>query len=120
MKYAIQVLDKLVSGVRVSKKLTNSPVCLAVADGSMDIRMERFLREQKQLNYKSTKILEINPKHPIVSRMIDEYANTGENAVLDNMLHLLLGQACILEGEELEDVSSFAERMNNVLVKVYQ
>ena len=120
VKYAIQVLDKLVSGVRVSKKLTNSPVCLAVADGSMDIRMERFLREQKQLNYKSTKILEINPKHPIVSRMIDEYANTGENAVLDNMLHLLLGQACILEGEELEDVSSFAERMNDVLVKVYQ
>ncbi|RZB12967.1 molecular chaperone HtpG [Ehrlichia minasensis] len=120
VKYAIQVLDKLVSGVRVSKKLTNSPVCLAVADGSMDIRMERFLREQKQLNYKSTKILEINPKHPIVSKMIDEYTNVGENVILDNMLHLLLGQACILEGEELQDVSNFAERMNNVLVKVYQ
>ncbi|KJV65845.1 MULTISPECIES: molecular chaperone HtpG [Ehrlichia] len=119
VKYAVQVLGKLVSGVRVSKKLTNSPVCLAVADGSMDIRMERFLREQKQLNYKSTKILEINPKHPIISKMIDEHANVGENATLDDMLHLLLNQACILEGEELEDVSGFAERMNNVLAKIY-
>ncbi|AHC39061.1 molecular chaperone HtpG [Ehrlichia muris] len=119
VKYAVQVLGKLVSGVRVSKKLTNSPVCLAVADGSMDIRMERFLREQKQLNYKSTKILEINPKHPIISKMIDEHANAGENVILDDMLHLLLNQACILEGEELEDVSGFAERMNNVLAKIY-
>ena len=120
IKYAVQVLDKLVSGVRVSKKLTNSPVCLAVADGSMDIRMERFLREQKQLNYKSTKILEINPKHSIVSKMIDEYSKNGESVVLENMLHLLLSQACILEGEELKDVNNFAERMNNVLSKVYQ
>ncbi|QGR02327.1 molecular chaperone HtpG [Ehrlichia ruminantium] len=119
ISYAAQVLNNLVSNVRVSKKLTDSPVCLAVADGSMDIRMERFLREQKQLNYKSTKILEVNVKHPIVSKMIDEYAANGENNVLCNMLHLLLGQACILEGEELQDVSDFAERMNSVLSKVH-
>ncbi|MGN7619061.1 MAG: molecular chaperone HtpG [Ehrlichia sp.] len=119
VKYAVQVLDKLVSGVRISKKLTNSPVCLAVADGSMDIRMERFLREQKQLNYKSTKILEINPKHSIISKMIDEYAENGESLILDNMLHLLLGQACLIEGEELKDVNEFAERMNKVLSDIY-
>ncbi|QLK57665.1 molecular chaperone HtpG [Ehrlichia ruminantium] len=118
ISYAAQVLTNLVSNVRVSKKLTDSPVCLAVADGSMDIRMERFLREQKQLNYKSTKILEINSKHPIVSKMIDQYAENGESAMLCNMLHLLLGQACILEGEELQNVSDFAERMNNVLSQI--
>ncbi|GAT79281.1 heat shock protein 90, partial [Ehrlichia ruminantium] len=116
--YAAQVLNNLVSNVRVSKKLTDSPVCLAVADGSMDIRMERFLREQKQLNYKSTKILEINSKHPIISKMIDQYTENGESAMLSNMLHLLLGQACILEGEELQNVSDFAERMNSVLSQI--
>ena len=118
VSYAAQVLSNLVSSVRVSKKLTDSPVCLAVSDGSMDIRMERFLREQKQLNYKSTKILEINSKHPIITKMIDEYAANGESTVLCNMLHLLLGQACILEGEEIQNVSDFAERMNNVLSQV--
>ena len=36
-----------------------------VAEGAMDMRMERFLIEQKQLKSASTKILEINSAHNI-------------------------------------------------------
>ena len=48
------------------KKLTTSPVCLAVGSHGMDIRLERYLIEQKQLATSSKKILEINPKHAVV------------------------------------------------------
>ncbi|MBL6665361.1 MAG: molecular chaperone HtpG, partial [Rickettsiales bacterium] len=55
-----ETLGDKVSDVKISKKLTNSPVCLAVGAGSMDIRLERYLLEQKQIQSASSKILEIN------------------------------------------------------------
>jgi molecular chaperone HtpG len=42
---------------------------LAIAEGAMDIRMERFLVEQKQLGKVSAKILELNPNHPIIVKI---------------------------------------------------
>ncbi|UTO55210.1 molecular chaperone HtpG [Neoehrlichia mikurensis] len=119
IEYATKVLGKLVSCVRISKKLTSSPVCLAVSDNSMDIRMERFLREQKQLNHKSTKILELNPKHCVISALIEEYDTKGESVLLEDMIHVLFGQACIIEGEEIDNAVDFSSRMNAILAKVY-
>ncbi|KJV69648.1 molecular chaperone HtpG [Candidatus Neoehrlichia procyonis] len=118
IEYATKVLGKLVSGVRVSKKLTSSPVCLAVSDSSMDIRMERFLREQKQLSHKSTKILELNPKHTVISNLIEKYSTNGESVLLEDMIHVLFDQACIIEGEEIDNAANFANRMNIILSKV--
>ncbi len=118
VKYFTKILGELVSSVKVSKKLTNSPVCLASGDSGMDIRMERFLREQKQLNYKSAKILEINVKHPVIQGIIKSYTKDGENSMLEDIIHLLFSQACIIEGEEVNDTSIFSSRMNNIFSKV--
>lgn len=118
IKYFSKVLGDSVSSVKVSKKLTSSPVCLAVGESGMDIRMERFLREQKQLTYKSAKILEINIKHPIIKGIIKSYIKDGEGSMLEDIIHLLFNQACIIEGEEVGNTSSFSDRMNNVLSKV--
>ena len=60
VKYFKDSLGSLVKDVKVSKKLSSSPACLAVGDGAMDIRMERYLIEQKQLTGATAKILEIN------------------------------------------------------------
>lgn len=42
LEYFTKVLGSLVKSVKISKKLTDSPVCLAVDEGTMDLRMERF------------------------------------------------------------------------------
>ena len=112
--YMKEVLGKKVSEIKISKKLTDSPACLAVKDGTMDIRMERFMVEQKQLQGKSAKILEINIKHPVIRKILDD--GEGEDAA--DIIQLLFDQACIVEGEEVEDLCAFASRLNKVLAVV--
>ncbi len=118
LQYFTKVLGNAVKSVKISKKLTDSPVCLAVDEGAMDLRMERFLREQNQLNYRTPKVLEVNTKHSVIKSIIKSYAENGENPTLEDMVHLLFYQACIVEGEEMEDASLFARKLNNLLGKV--
>lgn len=118
LQYFTKVLGDLVKSVKISKKLTDSPVCLAVDEGAMDLRMERFLREQKQLNYRTPKVLEINTKHPIIKSMIKSHAENNEGSTLEDMIYLLFYQACIAEGEEIEDISNFSKKLNNILAKI--
>src|SRR5690606_28642904 len=67
-----------VQDVRTTAKLTESPVCLAVEEGMMSMRMERFLVEHKQLPGSSARILEINPEHPIIASMANTLKNGGK------------------------------------------
>lgn len=115
VQYFTKVLGELVKSVKISKKLTDSPVCLAVDEGAMDLRMERFLREQKQLNYRTPKVLEINTKHPIIKSIMKSHTESNE---AEDMVYLLFYQACIAEGEEIEDISDFSKKLNNLLAKV--
>ncbi len=118
LQYFTKVLGNSVKSVKISKKLTDSPVCLAIDEGAMDLRMERFLREQKQLNYRTPKVLEINTKHPVIKNIMKSYAENGENQTLEDMVHLLFYQACIVEGEEMDNANLFAKRLNNLLDKI--
>ncbi len=117
----VDVLKKIygseVKNVRTTHKLAESAVCLAVDEGAMDIRLERFLREQKQLSTTYSKILEINPEHDIVRYLADKVKNgAGENdPVLRDVAFLLLDQARIMQGEEISDPALFSLRMNKFL-----
>ena len=99
--------------VTSSKKLTHSPVCLAVQEGAMDMRMERFLLDQKQLASPSLKILEINPDHAIILYLSKHLTDP----VAKDLAELLFDQACIIEGETIYDTSAFTKRFNTFLEK---
>lgn len=118
IQYFTKVLGSSVKSVKASKKLTDSPVCLAVDEGAMDLRMERFLREQKQLSYRTPKVLEINTKHPIIKGIMKSHAEGNDESTLEDMVNLLFYQACITEGEEIEDISRFTQKLNNILDKI--
>ncbi len=118
IKYFKDTLGSLVKDVKISKKLTSSPACLVVADGSMDIRMERYLIEQKQLAGASAKILEINPDHKIVAKINNEIGKKDKDEENKELAHLLYDQACIIEGEPVADAGSFSKRLNILLEKV--
>ncbi|MFN7185122.1 MAG: molecular chaperone HtpG [Alphaproteobacteria bacterium] len=100
--------------VRVTHKLDHSPVCLAVAEGGMDMRMERFLVEHRQLPKKMPKILEVNPAHPLIKKLA---ANPAPDAPeFQDALWLLLDEARIAEGEPVGDMSAFLRRLNAALL----
>lgn len=120
ISYFKEALGGVVKDVKISKKLTSSPVCLAVAEGSMDIRMERFLIEQKQLTGSLPKILEINPNHKLVRKIIDQAEDPKHQEENKQLVHLLFDQACVIEGEPVVDSGAFSKRLNYFLEKISQ
>ncbi|WP_341756615.1 MULTISPECIES: molecular chaperone HtpG [unclassified Candidatus Tisiphia] len=115
--YFKEILGNSVKDVRISKKLTSSPACLVVGDGAMDIRMERFLIEQKQLMAASAKILELNPKHKIIEKINADIISNNKDSVNEELVKLMYDQACILEGEPVNDTGGFAKRLNDMVQK---
>lgn len=109
------IFGDAVQDVRISHKLTHSPVCLAVGAGGMDFRMERFLMEHKQLGGRGAKVLEINPSHPTLQALMKRWEREGDAAGIADAAHLLLDQARILEGEEISDPKAFSARLNAFL-----
>lgn len=110
--YGPQVRD-----VRATSKLSGSPVCLAVEEGAMDIRLERFLVENKQLAAASAKILEINPAHPILRGLAAKVQANAQATDVEDVAWLLLDQARILEGEEVADPAAFTRRLSGLVEK---
>ncbi len=106
-------LGDLVKDVRRSERLTDSAVCLVAAEGDMDMYLERILRQHRQLDpaMATPRILEINPKHPVI-RGLAERARAGD---VSDAAHLLLDQARIVEGEPVVDPAAFARRLSAVM-----
>ena len=103
--------------VRTTHKLSETPICLATGEGDMDLRMERFLAEHKQLPKRAAKIVEINPSHAVIKSLAARVKNGGLNSELEDALYLLLDQALIAEGEPVSDAGAFARRLGALMSK---
>jgi molecular chaperone HtpG len=111
-----QALGEAVKDVRASKRLTESAVCLVAGEGDLDMHIERLLRQHRQLGAAVPRVLEINPKHPLILSLAS-LAGAGEGGKdgLSEVAFLLLDQARILEGEPVADASAFARRMTAMM-----
>ena len=113
-------LGEAVKEVRASKRLTSSPVCLVADEGDMDLHLERLLRQHQQLDHESQRILELNPKHPLVKALAEKAAASnggGASQEIEEAAWLLLDQARILEGEAVPDPAAFARRLSDAMAR---
>lgn len=106
-----------VRDVRTTRKLTDTPICLSVGEGDIDLRMERFLAEHKQLPMRAAKVVEINPHHALIQSLAQKAAHGALDADANDALWLLLDQALIAEGEPVTDAASFARRLGGLMQK---
>ena len=111
--YCSKILGNRIKEVRISQKLVNSPACLTIPEGAMSARMEKLLMEQRQLHHRSAKILEINPEH----RLLKMIADNIETAIGEDLVEVIFGQACLLEGELVAKPHDLADRINRLLMK---
>jgi molecular chaperone HtpG len=109
-------LGETIKDAKISSKLVGSPVCLSVAAGAMDIRMERYLKDQKQIGSSFAKNIEININHPIIEKISQSIEKNNELA--KELTLALFDQACIIEGEPLSNPAEFSKRMNSLLEKI--
>ena len=112
-------LGDAVKDVRTSDRLTDSPVCLVADEGDMDMHLERLLRQHRQIDQAAPRILEVNPRHPLVTKLATgAAATTADGDVagrIDDMAHVLLDQARILEGEPVPDPAAYSRRLSTLL-----
>ena len=108
-------LSDEVKDVRVSERLTDSAVCLVSDEGDMDLRIERMLKQHNQLEQSFKRILEINPRHPLVTSLAESVGKDGAGERVEDAAWLLLDQARIIEGEQVPDPTAFSRRLNSVM-----
>ena len=104
--------------VTTTEKLTKSPVSLTVENGQMSLHLERLMRNhQQQTAFASTRILELNPYHPLIIKLADMSMDESKRAQVEEVAKLLLDQAKIAEGEAVSDPSFFSEKMSDFILK---
>jgi len=108
-------LEERISGVRASKRLINSPVCLVADHSGPDRRLEKILTPGGNLPSLAP-ILELNMKHAIIHAIANAKAAGQEDAVKD-LANFLFEQAQILDGEIPADPAAFAQRLNRLVEK---
>ncbi len=102
------VLKDEVADVRVSKRLTDSPVCIVAQEGGIDMHMERVLKIHQKYAGNSKPVLEINVSHPLIQKL----SGKPDGDTFADAAHLLLDQARIVQGEPVNDAGAFARRMS--------
>ncbi|MRG72378.1 molecular chaperone HtpG [Alphaproteobacteria bacterium HT1-32] len=108
-------LGEQVKDIRASTRLTDSACCLVADEGDADMHLERLLRRHNQVEKQSSRIFEINPKHPMIKRLGEIVETQPDN--VDEAARLLLDQARIVEGETVTDPVAFAKRLTNMMTR---
>ncbi len=105
-----EALGDKVKEVRVSGRLTESASCLVADEFDMSGNLQRIMKAVGQTVPTAKPILEINPNHPMVQRLKYE---EGRFADWSN---LLLDQALLAEGGQLDDPAGFVRRLNSLML----
>jgi molecular chaperone HtpG len=110
-------LDSSVKQVRLSGRLTSSPVCLVVADEDMSPNLEALIGKAKGETMRQKRIMEINPDHELVGQMRAAHAANPEDPALEDFANILYGYALLAEGSEIPEPQKFNEALLRVVTK---
>jgi molecular chaperone HtpG len=114
--YLASRLAAHVKQVRVTNRLTSSPACLVVEEHEYSPMLERVLRSG-QAGPKPRRILELNPEHPLTTRMQARHAAGKDDEQLGEAADLLYGIALLAEGSPLEDPVRFSRLTGSALAR---
>lgn len=110
-----EALEDKVSEVKLSKRLTDSPVCLVSGEG-LSMEMEKVLKNLPNANdAKATKILEINPNHELFNTLEKLY-NSNKDSI-KKYAKILYNQALLIEGLPLENPVEFSNLMVELMIE---
>jgi len=109
-----QTLGDKISDVKISARLTDSPACLVSETYGLSRTMERIMKSAGQDVPVSKPIFEINPDHPLVTRLKEE----ADESRFADLTHILYDQAVLSEGGQLDDTAAFVRRLNGLLQAV--
>ena len=106
-----EALKDNVKEVRLSARLVDSPVCLVSSKDDPSAYMERVMASMGQSMPKAKRVLEINPDHPLFTRMLLSPEPTQRL-----WSEILYNQALLNEGSPLADPTRFTKQISSLMV----
>lgn len=106
-----------VGTVRISRRLTDSPVCLVADEKSVDMHMERVLKIQQKYDPNAKRVMEINANHALIKKLCRLAQDGGADQTLQDAARLLFDQALIVQGEPVNDPAAFVRRVSMLMEK---
>lgn len=110
-------LGEKVKEVKISTRLVDDPVCLS-SDEGMSFEMEKVLSAMPEGNpygMKASRILEINPNHPIFEALQKVYAEDKD--AVKEYADLLFDQALLIEGFPIDNPAEFSKKICEFMVR---
>lgn len=113
-KFMQEKLEGKVKAVKLSKRLKTHPVCLS-SEGNVSVEMEKVLNAMpNDQKISASKVLEINPEHPVFETLKNLYTNDNEK--LEKYSRLLYNQALLIEGLPVENPVEFSNLVCELMV----
>lgn len=110
-------LSDHVKEVRLSNRLTDSPACLITDAFGITPALARLYRASGQDIPVGKRILELNPKHPLVTGLRQAHQDRADDPSVAETAELLYGTALLAEGGALDDPARFAEILADRLAR---
>lgn len=125
-KWLKELLGDKVDKVEVSDKLESAPAVLSTSRYGYSATMERIMKSQALQNperakyLKSHKIMEINPRHPIISGLQKMADEDPESDVARDFANLLYDSALMNSGFMIDEPNEFATRLYSLMKESLQ
>eukprot|EP00941_MAST-03F_sp_MAST-3F-sp1_P001288 g1288.t1 len=121
--YLKGVYGDKIGKIQVSNRITSSPVVLVSSQYGYSANMEKIMKSQAFADPKrasfmtSKKTMEVNPRHPIITKLQAAIDADSEDENAKNIAWLLHDTALLHSGFSMEDSSAFAKRMFSLMQK---
>ncbi len=112
-----EALGDQVAEVKISNRLSDDAVCLTAGEG-VSFEMEKVFANmpdsENPFPMKATRILELNPNHPIFTTLKSLYSTDKDK--VKEVADVLYQQALLIEGFEIEDPIEYSRKICELLV----
>lgn len=121
-----ELLGDKVDKVEISTKLETAPAVLSTSRYGYSATMERIMKSQALQNpekakyMKAHKIMEINPRHPIIANLRNLAEEDPESDVARDFANLLYDSALMNSGFMIEEPNEFASRLYTLMKESLQ
>ena len=110
-------IEDTVKEIRLSSRLKSSASCLVLEEGDLSPQLEAMLKQAGQAIPDRKPILELNPDHTVVAALGKRFETNPTDPRIGKSAKLLLGQAILAEGGQLDDPTGFAELVNELMAE---
>ncbi|KAL0438406.1 UNVERIFIED_CONTAM: Endoplasmin [Sesamum latifolium] len=106
-----------IDDVKISNRLSDSPCVVVTSKYGWSSNMERIMQSQtlsdasKQAYMRGKRVLEINPRHPIIKELRERVVNDPEDESVKQTAQLMYQTALMESGFLLNDPKEFASRI---------